>query len=405
MKKINKRWLIIGGVLIIIIGAVFIFGGGQKKEIGILVETSSAKPSSLVTTVSGIGKVTAANKAEIRAISNGLITQLHVEEGRMVKRGDLLISFDQQELQKAVENARSNLRLVQLEELSLTQSKIKLESTRKTHETSQTLYQDGAISKEQLEQASLTYNTERQQLIQNEKMVKLKIADARRMLANAQQDLRANQIYAPRSGMILSCPVKAGMTVTPGMELCQIGELQQLVIELPVNELDITALKLGQSATITQEGMGDQKISGKVIAIAPQAENLNNENVFIVKVGLDNSAGILRSGMSVDVAIVTHQLSKVLAVSLLAVTETEKNGKVEKYLYLIKENQAVKTKVTTGISNESEIEIKSGLKPGTTYISGDFETIQKLTDHAKIIDKNAPKVSKEKKKQKSAKKS
>ncbi|HEX3048692.1 MAG TPA: efflux RND transporter periplasmic adaptor subunit, partial [Bacillota bacterium] len=228
--------------------------------------------------------------------------------------------------------------------------------------------------------AALALDQEEKQVAQASRLAGLN-------LSNTQEDLVRTKVRAPRSGMILFCPIKEGMTVAPGTELCQIGDLRRLVVELPVDEIDITQIKIGQAATVTQEGLSDLKLSGTVIQIAPQALPVGGDNVFPVKIRVDNSKEVLRSGMSVDTEIITHDLQNVVTVPLLAVLDEEKNGKTEKYLFLVKNGKAVKTKISAGFSNDSDLEVKSGLAIGDTYVSGDYETILHLKDKTNVQPK------------------
>ncbi|HEX7713484.1 MAG TPA: efflux RND transporter periplasmic adaptor subunit [Bacillota bacterium] len=372
MKKNMKRWLVIGGVVAVIIAYVFIQvqAGMKKSSAGVMVDLSKLQRTNLVTTVSGSGQVDAEDKAQLRAEINGLVTKVLVKEGQRVRKGDLLVQFDDRQYVNALQTAL-------VDEQALEQSKIHLASTRKTYQHTLELFKNGAASQEQLDQAELTLSQEEKQVAQSTQLAGIK-------LSNARLDLDRTKVRATRNGIILFCPAKEGMAVTPGTELCQIGELSKLVVELPVDEIDITQIKLGQPATITQEGLTELKLKGTVIAIAPQAVKNQNENVFPVKIRIDNSSGMLRSGMSVDTEIVTNDLKDVLTVPLLAVLEEEHKGKTEKYLFKVIDGKAVKTKITAGFSSDSELEVLGGIKEGDTYVSGDYETILHLKDKTAV---------------------
>ena len=272
--------------------------------------------------------------------------------------------------------AASTLSKIENNKMSLTFDKLQRISNGLNIDISE-LFKNGAASQEQLDQAELTLSQEEKQVAQSTQLAGIK-------LSNARLDLDRTKVRATRNGIILFCPAKEGMAVTPGTELCQIGELSKLVVELPVDEIDITQIKLGQPATITQEGLTELKLKGTVIAIAPQAVKNQNENVFPVKIRIDNSSGMLRSGMSVDTEIVTNDLKDVLTVPLLAVLEEEHNGKTEKYLFKVIDGKAVKTKITAGFSSDSELEVLGGIKEGDTYVPGDYETILHLKDKTAV---------------------
>lgn len=328
MAKGVKRWLIIGVIVLAVVAyVVFMAQAGKKSsQAGVEVELSQGKQGNLVTIVSGSGKVDADEKATLRAEITGLITKVYVKEGQWVNKGDLLIQFHDRVFLSALERARLDIQ-------SQEQAQNHLESTRKNYNHIKQLFEDGAASREQLDAAALTLDQEEKQVVQASKLSELN-------LSNAQEDLIRTKIRASRSGMILYCPVKEGMTVAPGTELCQIGDLRRLVVELPVDEIDITQIKIGQPATVTQEGLSDLKLFGTVIQIAPQAVSVGGENVFPVKIRVDNSKEVLRSGMSVDTEIITHDLRNIVTVPLLAALDEENNGKTEKYLFLLPSRSA-----------------------------------------------------------------
>ncbi|NLG84075.1 MAG: efflux RND transporter periplasmic adaptor subunit, partial [Firmicutes bacterium] len=221
-----------------------------------------------------------------------------------------------------------------------------------------------------------------------DKLAALRLRDAERSLDELRADLARTVVRAPRDGIVLSCPVKEGMNVLAGTELCTIGTTDRLVVELPVDQVDIVRVKKGQKATITHEGLPGVKIPGEVCAVPPQAVELGGERVFPVQIVLDNREGFLRPGMTVDAEIVTAHLKGVLTVPLLAVLEEEdKNGEVQRFVFRVEQGKAVKTKVVVGLTSENEAEIKEGLVEGDLYVAGDYETILHLKDGTGVKEK------------------
>ena len=421
----KKRWLIflvLAGLFLAYL-VIAIRAGRKKNTAGVEVEIAKAKRGELVTTVSGSGLVRAEDKTEVRAEISGILAEVLVEEGARVAEGALLFRFADRELTKAVKNAesavetarlqRENIRLrieesryqVRQAEQALAKARLALADAEKAYERISRLFEKGAAAKEQLEAASSQLEGAKLQAAQaesayqqalvsaktlegEEKLAALRLRDAERTLDELREDLAKTRVRAPRAGIVLSCPVKEGMNVLAGTELCTIGTTDRLVVELPVDEVDIARVKKDQKATITHEGLPGVKILGEVSAIPPQAVEVGGERVFPVKIALANQEGLLRPGMSVDVDIVTDHLTNVLTVPLLAILEEEdKKGEVQKFIFLVKEGKAVKTRVVVGLTSESEAEIREGLAEGDAYVAGDYETILHLKDGARVKEK------------------
>ena len=425
----GKRWIIflLVGVGIAVYAFAAIRAGRKKSAAGVMVEIARVKRNDLVTTVSGSGLVQAEEETEVRAEIAGILEEVLVKEGDRVAEGALLFRFAGRELEKAVADAESALEMAGMEaenirlrleeaqngvdraEAAMEKAGLALADAEKDYERTQRLFEKGAVTGKQLEAASSALEAAKLQVKEaenayqgalltvkgveaEERTVSLKRRDAERNLAELRADLARTVVRAPRDGIVLSCPVKAGMSVPAGTALCAIGATRRLVVELPVNEVDIVQVRKGQKATITHEGLPGVKIPGEVETIPPQALESGGERVFPVKILIDNTGGFLRPGMTVDTEIVTNHLAGVLTVPLLAILEEENaEGDMERYIFRVREGKAVKTRIVIGASNESEAEIRQGLAEGDAYVAGDYETILRLKDGSSVREKKPEK--------------
>lgn len=129
---------------------------------------------------------------------------------------------------------------------------------------------------------------------------------------------------------------------------------------------------------------------GEVDQVALKGITKGSEIVFPVTILIDNQDGNLRPGMTVDVEIITASVGETLTIPLLALVEDEEpNGEIGKYVFKIIDDTAVKTRVKTGLSNESRVEILEGLLEGDSYVSGDYDTILHLKDGTKVRPKKS----------------
>lgn len=432
MRKKRSRWVIILVVIaaIIVYGFISIRAGQKKKAIGVEVDIDQVKVGEIITVVTGTGLVEAEDKVEVRAEISGLLASALIKEGDWVNRGELLFQFDDRQLRQVVASAEAGVEMTRAElenlaikvrevssgglqikqaEQSLAQARLALTDAEKNYARINGLYQDGAAAKEQLEAAASAVEDAGLRVKQaetmldqailsdktdegREKLLRLKLKDAQRSLAEAQEELAKTKVRATQSGRVLLCPVKEGMTVPAGTELCRIGRIDRLQVILPVDEIEITQVKIGQKATITHLGLPELKLTGAVEKIALQAVERGGQSVFQVEIGLSNQEDLLRPGMSVDTEILTNHLTGVLTLPLLAVLEEEnEQGVAERYVFLAQDEKAVKTKITTGLSSDSAIEVTGGISEGEPFVAGDYDTILHIKDGSNIREKKESK--------------
>ena len=378
------------GLAILIYVIIAVRSGQKHKNAGTVVEISNVSREELVTTVSGSGVADTQEKEEIRAEITGLISKIHVLEGDWVKKGDLLLTFNDRHFRRAVTSAENALKAAEFDSTlpSLEEARLVVDSCRKAHDRVALLYQQGAATKEDLEEAVLKLKQAEIRWEQTQKLVTIKREEAQLSLAAAQQELAGTRVTASRDGRVIYCPVKEGMSIVPGTFLCEIGNLETLTVEFGVDEIDISQINPEQVARITHDGLPGMEFTGSVEQVALKGITKGNECTFPVKIRIDNTMGKLRPGMTVDVEIETARVKETLTLPLLAVLEEEESiGAVGKYVFMVVDGTAVKTRVITGLSNESSIEIKEGLNEGDPYISGDYDTIIRLKDGTKVRPK------------------
>ncbi len=378
------------GLAILIYVIIAVRSGQKHKNAGTVVEISNVSREELVTTVSGSGVADTQEKEEIRAEITGLISKIHVLEGDWVKKGDLLLTFNDRHFRRAVTSAENALKAAEFDSTlpSLEEARLVVDSCRKAHDRVALLYRQGAATKEGLEEAVLKLKQAEIRWEQTQKLVTIKREEAQLSLAAAQQELAGTRVTASRDGRVIYCPVKEGMSIVPGTFLCEIGNLETLTVEFGVDEIDISQINPEQVARITHDGLPGMEFTGSVEQVALKGITKGNECTFPVKIRIDNTMGKLRPGMTVDVEIETARVKETLTLPLLAVLEEEESiGAVGKYVFMVVDGTAVKTRVITGLSNESSIEIKEGLNEGDPYISGDYDTIIRLKDGTKVRPK------------------
>jgi HlyD family secretion protein len=245
-------------------------------------------------------------------------------------------------------------------------------------------------------------------------------------LTQANDQLKKTTIPSPLSGVITSLVVHVGERAVPGTlnspqaTLMTISDLSVIQTELKVDETDIVSLAIGNLAKIKVDALPDVVLEGQVTEIgnSPISTSTTTQEAkdFKVIVTVTNPPDKIRPGMSCTADIITETRNNILAIPIQALTirevEVDKDGKyiqpdlnkkknntvtqadttknkinkkeLEGVFVITKDNIARFRPVKTGITGESEIEIKSDLQEGELIVSGSFQTLRTLKDGANV---------------------
>lgn len=234
--------------------------------------TAMVTRGSLTVTIGGTGSIEPVSTATVTAGIAGKIAKVLVQEGDTVAEGDVLAVFE----------SSDNSRQIRLKELEIRESRMSLEE----------LY-------EQYRQADDETRGEIELRIERQK---LNIQMAEEELAELKDNQQDSQILAPIGGKITALNVKAGDTVNANAVVAEIADYSQLQITVPIDELDIPQVDIGQSATILVEAFPDRTFTGKVTKIADQGSYNNGVATFDVTVKMDDP-GQIKAGMSAEASI------------------------------------------------------------------------------------------------------
>jgi HlyD family secretion protein len=271
--------------------------------------------------------------------------------GDVVKKGDLLFSLNDKELQQEL---ASNM-------TEIDKAKLSLEKAERDYKRAQQLLADKLISQEAYDDAKTTFE-----------LAKNGLEASQRAKAITEEHLAYTVVKAPFDCTVLTRPVSMGQAVSGsdgfngGTEVLTIADLNQMIINAQVNQADVPRLKSGESVEVTVEAVPDLVVTGLVERVYPQATIKNNIKGYPARVVLKNVDPRVRPGMTANVKIPVATVDNVIAVPLEAVF-TEKNpdtSQMERFVYIQKGQSFEKRNVTVGISDFFFAEIQDGLKAG-----------------------------------------
>jgi HlyD family secretion protein len=192
-------------------------------------------------------------------------------------------------------------------------------------------------------------------------LARLKVAAARVRLTIARFESRALTVRAPADGTVTALLTKPGAPVDPSTPVVAVDNLERLAVTVDLSEFDVARVKPGLAANVDVDALGGKAFPGKVLFAALTGTDTNGVVTFPVQVGLDETHG-LKPGMSVSVHIVVAQRRNVLQVPLEAVSRDDEDRPF--VTTIDSAGNSVDRRVTLGLSNNKNVEIVKGLRPG-----------------------------------------
>lgn len=192
----------------------------------------------------------------------------------------------------------------------------------------------------------------------------LSVKQRENALQDAKEKLADYYIHAPFDGVVAKTNIKAGDPVSTGTILATLITKQRLA-EVPLNEIDVAKIKIGQKATLIFDAVPDLSITGEVVEIDAIGATTQGVVNYGVKISFDTQDDRIKSGMSVSAAIITDVRQDVMLVSNSAVKSIGGLSHVEILVNGAPQSQSVEI----GLSNDAKTEILSGLKAGDKVIT------------------------------------
>jgi HlyD family secretion protein len=443
------KWILIGvGALILILVIVRLMEGSKTTGVKVTAETVTKR--TIVETVNASGKVYPEVEVKVSSDISGEITQLTVQEGDSVRKGQMLarIYADVYSSQRDEAAARvtQSQATVGNSQASLQALKAQLDLDRAAYNRNKQLYDDKVISKAEFEQYETKLQSSQAQYnaaLQNIRSLQAGVQSAYTGLQMANKNLSRATIVAPMSGVISQLNVKLGERVVgtaqmAGTEMMRVANMNSIEVRVDVGENDIVKVKVGDSADVKVEAYNDRKFKGIVTQIASSTNktgaaavtSANDVTNYEVHIRLDPSsyADIMaknpalripfRPGMNASADIKTQRRDNVVAVPITAVaarvkgsdkniedkkkekkkqsTTEDENGdtvaevasdELEEVVFVInKDNKVAKRIVKTGIQDINFIEILSGLQPGDKVVTAPYNAIRKTLKSGKEVD-------------------
>ena len=440
-KTATKKLLKLLGILvavIVVVGVIAKFAGwidGGPDEIA--VDTEKAELRTITQIVSASGRIQPEVEVIIRPDVSGEIIELNVREGDFVREGDLLLRIKPDLYEARIDELNASL-LTQQSRMEQARSQMLQAETE--YLKNKQLYDRNLIS--ELEYLQYYNNYEAQKA--NFKAAEFQIESARAQLRRAEEELQQTVIRSPKNGTISRLAVERGERVlgqaqTAGTEMMRIARMEQMEVVVDVNENDIVNVTLNDTTIIEADAYPNQSFEGIVTEIANSADvtgtgsadqvtnykvkirittphNLDHAGSEFLAINVSETPSAdfspnFKPGMSANVDIRTNTVYDVVSVPIQAVTVRDfaldvsesdstdvenntsrsrgtRNEDFRRVVFVNEDGIAKRHEVETGISDNSHIQIMSGIEAGMEVVTGSYRVLSRELEDGNQIKVN-----------------
>jgi HlyD family secretion protein len=437
MGKTTKYILYTAGILIVLLMIGKALGIiGQAKKIQVATEKAAVRV--INETVSASGKIKPEVEVKITSEVSGEIVELPFKEGDVVKKGQLLVRIRPDILKSGYERAVASYQTqkasVGNSNQMLNQAQATFDNQAANYKRSKELFDQKVLTASEFDAAKASYMSAKAALEaarQNVIGSKFGLAQSSASVKEAADNLAKTSIYSPVDGVVSKLSVEKGERVLgtaqfAGTEIMTISDLSTMDVNVDVNENDINRVRVGDPAQIEIDAFLGKKFTGSVTEIGASANvvgtNADQVTNFTVKVRINPASytGLInqsaknpspfRPGLTATVDIQTNS-AKALSVPIQSVTtrddqktaadptasakDDKKASKTDTgivtYVFVYEKGKVKQVPVTTGIQDDTYIQLLTGLKGDEEVVSAPFDAISKnLTDGMEVerVDKS-----------------
>ncbi len=373
-KSGKKKWWIIATLVVVFGGAgVAMRGGGgtQQVENGIV---ASAYPSQSITALNATGRVSAQRKAAVSTKATGKLEFLGVQEGSVVKAGDILARIESRDVTATQDQALANLRATKA---NLEQGAAELRDAESNLKRSEDLANKNFISSATLDTAKARADKARAAVASLNGAIGVAEANVRATNVAVEQTL----IRAPFDGVVLTKNANVGDIITPFSSaadskgaVVNMADMSTLEVEADVSEISLSKISVAQPVEIQLDAFPDMRLLGKVSRIVPTVDR--SKATVLVKIEFVEKDKRVLPDMSAKVSFLSRELKTeerkpVVATQPIAIVKRDDKDVV----FVIENNVVKQTPVTVGGKIGDLVQV-SGVKPGDKVVLNPTEKLK-----------------------------
>ena len=370
-------------------------GKEKEKEPVVSVESALVQRTRLQRTVTAEAIVFPLHQAALVPKISAPVQKFYINRGSHVRQGQLLAVLENKDLNAAAEQSKGEYEQAQAAyetttaasvpeevkkaELDAQAARQNLEAEQKVYAARQDLYKQGALPRKELDAEAVTLTQARNNyeiaqqhlnsLLKTSKAQELRSAQGQLTAAKgkyqgAAAQLSYSEIRSPISGVVTDRPLYPGEMATAGTPLLTVMDLSHIIAKAHIPQAEAALLKVGDTANVSAPGLEDP-IPGKVTVVSPALDP--NSTTVEVWVDARNPHRELKPGTSVNISMLAQTIPDALTVPAAAVL-TEPDGTTS-VMVIGEDSRAHQRDVKTGVRQENQIQIVSGLKAGERVVT------------------------------------
>ncbi len=382
MKKL--KWIVWTAVALVVAAGIWYWQYRSGKT-EIVLETVHAETGTISNSVTATGTVQPVDTVSVGSQVSGIIQKVYVDFNTPVRKGQLLAQLDKSLLQAQVDQFGANLM----------SAKANVTFQKSNYERQQQLYNIGAVSKADLESALYQYKASQET-----------VNSINAQLESARKNLSFADIYSPIDGTVLARSVSEGQTVAASLNTPQLfsiaKDLTKMQVQASVDEADIGNVRSGQRVIFTVDAFPADTFSGHVKEVRLRSNVSANVVTYTTIIDAPNESLKLKPGMTASITIYTREVSNILIVPARALQFNPDSVVAAKYpverrpgsgrardesppamadndsalkgkpgiLWIKQGEKLVRRPVVTGISDETQVQIVSGITAAEEIVTG-----------------------------------
>ena len=408
----QKTKIIISVIALLVLGTAASIQASRGRTSGVEVRTEEIELRDLVEVVTASGNIRALRTVDVSSEVSAKVSELLVDEGEDVLRGQIMLRLEPDQYRASV--ARTEASLAQARAGQTQQEANLLQAERDLNRLLALRARDTVlVSGLQVDDARTRFDVAVATLTSSQHGV----SQWQASVDEAMEQLSKTIFRAPMDGKVTRLNVEEGQTViigtmnNAGSLVLTISDLSVIEVVVQVDETDVPAISIGDSASIRIDAFGDREFTGHVTEIGNSAINPPSRQAagqqaaidFEVVLTLELNDAVLRPDLSATADIVTESRSKVLGVPIIALTvrEEEPDTSAADYseddelddvegVFMVSDGTVTFTAVEIGIAGQEYFEILSGISVGDTVVAGPYQRIRQLRNGDAVRSTDEP---------------
>lgn len=353
MKKVIR---IVIGVLfvgLILFGFYYLYNKSREKDI--IWETKNPTVDNIVQKTVATGTVTPRKEIAIKPQVSGIIAELYVEPGDIVKKNDLLAKIKIIPDMVALNAAESRLN----------KAKLNLEDSKLIYDRQKKVFEQGVIPEAEFQRYRIDYNTAMEEVEAAENNLQL----IKEGITKKSGEITNTLIRSTIEGMVLDVPVEVGTSViqtntfNEGTTIAAVADMGEMIFEGKIDETEVGKIKEGMKLELTIGAIEEQTFDAELEYISPKGVEENGAVQFEIKAKVKLSANyFIRAGYSANANIVLDRRDSVIVVSE-SLIKFEDDNRDSVYVEVETDPQVFEKRyIKTGLSDGINIEVLEGLE-------------------------------------------